>query len=207
MESLTLVVGSEREVIALPVGRAIIVERLLNTSVVGYVPFDRRDAKLANHSHGLFSSFVMSLLRRRILQFVASLDAQDFPKKIYLRRTSGGRKLINGVEVEKALAAKGYVAVEPEKLTFLQQIAMFSKAEKIVGSSGAALSNLIFLPPKSNIYILIGKYDGTSYWYWQNIAIASGNVVKYVLGSVPDGSKHGIHADFKIDIGDMLKLL
>lgn len=199
MESLALVVGNDREIITLPVGRAINVGFLYVTSVTGYVPFERRNARLAGHSHGLFSSLAFEWLHKRLLSFGDKLPLQDFPRKIYLRRKSGGRKITNANEIEELLVDNGYVIVEPEKLTFLQQIALFSSVDEIVAPSGAALANLIFSHPDTRVHILIGEYDGTSYWYWQNMACASGKQVVYSLGALSD-SQSTIHSDFVIDL-------
>lgn len=198
MESLALVVGSDREIITLPVGRAINVGILYITSVSGYVPFERRNTKLAGHSHGLFSSLAFDWLRKRLLSFGDKLPLQDFPRKIYLRRKSGGRKITNANEIEELLVDNGYVIVEPEKLTFLQQLALFGSVDEIVAPSGAALANLIFARADARVHILIGKYDGTSYWYWQNMACASGKQVVYSLGELSN-SQSTIHSDFVID--------
>ena len=198
MESLALVVGSDREIITVPVGRAINVGILYVTSLTGYVPFERRNAKLAGHSHGLFSSLAFEWLHKRLLSFGDKFPLQDFPRKIYLRRKSGGRKITNANEIEELLVDNGYVIVEPEKLTFLQQLSLFSSVDEIVAPSGAALANLIFSPPDVRVHILIGKYDGTSYWYWQNMAFASGKQVVYSLGEVSN-SQSTIHSDFVID--------
>ena len=105
---------------------------------------------------------------------------------------------MNASELEQVLINRGYVIVEPEKLTFLQQAMLFSKAKEIVGSSGAALANLIFAPSNAKVQILIGKYPNTSYWYWPNIACASGKKAHYVLGKVLNIAD-GIHADFSVD--------
>ena len=198
MESLALVVGNDREIFTLPVGRAINVDVLYVTSVAGYVPFERRNTKLIGHSHGLFSSLAFGQLRKQLLPFADKLPHQDFPRKIYLRRKSGGRKITNANEIEKLLVDNGYVIVEPEKLTFLQQLALFASVDEIVAPSGAALANLIFVPSETSVHILIGKYDGTSYWYWQNMACASGKQVLYSLGGLSD-SRSTIHSDFLID--------
>ncbi len=200
MESLYLITGPQREIITLPVGRAIQVDSLCITSVAGYVPFERRDDKLSEHSHGLFSSSAFDLICKSIFAFTEKLPPQNWPEKIYLRRNSGARKVINATELEKILIAKGYVIVEPEKLTFLQQAMLFSKAKEIVGSSGAALANLMFAPSNANVHILIGKYPNTSYWYWQNIACASEKVINYILGQVSVRDHSGIHADFTVNL-------
>jgi capsular polysaccharide biosynthesis protein len=204
MESLALIVGPEREIITLPVGRGAEVGRLYVTSVAGYVPFERRDAKLENHSHGLFCPAAFQEIRARFSSFNDRLSQQEWPRKIYLRRTSGARRVTNSTEIEQALLKAGYVAVEPEKLTFVQQVALFSNAEDVVGSSGAALANMIFAPSTTNVNILIGKLENTSYWYWQNMAVASGKNVVYFLGKSQSNS---IHADFYIAEKDVSKAL
>ena len=115
-----LVAGVEREIITLPIGRALAVDELYLTSVVGYVPFERRTAKLSGHSHGIFSPQAFELLRDNMDAFGKQAEGQDWPEKIFLRRNSGPRKVTNAVELEKTLVDRGYVIVEPEKLTFFQ---------------------------------------------------------------------------------------
>ena len=198
MASLILITGLEREIIALPVGRAIQVESLYITSVAGYVPFERRNNKLIDHSHGLFSSSAFDLIRERILTYVDQLPLQDWPEKIYLRRNAVIRKVINSVELEQLLVDQGYSIVEPEKLTFLEQVMLFSKAKKIIGSSGAALANIVFASPNTHIQIIIGKYPNTSYWYWQNMACASKNNVSYTLCDI-NNKLDSIHSSFEIN--------
>lgn len=196
MESLRLIAGNEREIITLPVGRTLEVDNLFVTSVTGYVPFERRNHKLKNHSHGKFSPVALDLLRNKLFQNSDKLTDQIWPEKIYLRRNSGVRNVINSGELEHILFSYGYVVVEPEKLNFLQQIQLFSHAKSIVGSSGAALANLIFASPTTNVVILISKQPETSYWYWQNMACALGMGVTYILGKPIN---QGIHSDFLIE--------
>lgn len=207
MESLFLVAGSEREIITLSIGRALAVDELYLTSVAGYVPFERRTTKLSSHSHGVFSPQAFELIRNQVATFAKKLPEQAWPEKIYLRRNSGARKVTNAADLEELLVARGYVIVEPERLTFLQQAQLFSHAKIIVGSSGAALANIVFAPSDATIYILIGKFPDTSYWYWQNIACASGKKINYVLGDVADGSDRSIHSDFMINLDDISQLI
>lgn len=207
MESLFMVGGQGREIITLPVGRALNVETLYLTSATGYVPFERRNKKLTRHSHGLFSPLALECVRDRINFYSKKLPKLSWPEKIYLRRNSGIRKVTNEVEVEEFLVTRGYVIIEPEKLTFLQQVQLFSNAKVIIGSSGAALANIVFSSSEARIIIMISKYPETSYWYWQNIAAASGKAVHYLFGEVKLGDANGIHADFKIDIHQLRGVL
>lgn len=204
MESLAVVVGSGREIITVPVGRAISVDRLYVTSVTGYVPFDRRDAKLTGHSHGLFSPLALDLLKKRVLPIAKKIRMQDWPRKIYLRRTSRGRTIINEFELEKALFDRGYVVITPENLGFLQQVALFKNAEKIVSATGAAIANTIFCKPGGRICILIAKHQNMAYWYWINILSSIGIAADHVLGDIKGDPSKGVHGDFYIDINNLI---
>jgi capsular polysaccharide biosynthesis protein len=185
------------------VGRSVHVERLYVTSVAGYVPFERRNAKLKNHSHGLFSPKALQEIKERCNEYLNGMSIVDFPRKIYLRRNSGARKIINSIDIENIFHGKGYAVVEPEKLDFASQVALFSRAESIYGSSGAAFANLIFSKSSANINIFIGKFDGTSYWYWQNIARANNNNIGYIFGKILN-RKNGIHSNVHIDFEKIL---
>lgn len=207
VESLRMITRGTRRIIMLPIGRAIVASELFLTSVAGYVPFERRNTRLAGHSHGVFSPVAFAEMRRCLVEAAQAMPSPDWPRKIYLRRNSGVRKVINSTEIERALVARGYAVIEPEKLSFTQQVQLFSRAEAVVASTGAAVANIIFCPPGARISIFISRFADTSYWYWQNIAAASGNVVRYVLGEVEPGAAHGIHADFHVDVEDVLKSL
>jgi len=197
IESLSIIVGSKREIIALPVGRGIQVNELYITSVTGYVPFERRNHGLSGHSHGKFSPRAFELLGNKISLFISGLPSFDLPEKFYIHRGSCVRKVINESEIEDFLLDKSYSIITPDKLTFLQQVRFFNYASVITGSSGAALANLLFASSQAKVIILIGRYKETSYWYWQNIACASGKTIHYVFSS---GDVPSIHADFEIDL-------
>jgi capsular polysaccharide biosynthesis protein len=130
----------------------------------------------------------------------------NWPEKIILRRRTGARLVSNFAELELALVPKGFKVVETERLTFIEQFLLFSRAKIIIGSSGAALANLMFAPKDAKIFILISKFPDTSYWYWQNIACSSGKQISYVLGEA-DSTGKGIHADFSIDLKNFLSVL
>lgn len=200
LESLACVLSDDREVIMLPVGRSLKVKTLYMTSPTGYVPFGRRNTKLSGHSHGLFSAHAFEVMRQRLFSVISKADQVKGPVKIYLRRKSGVRNLINHQEVESFLLEQGYTIIEPEKLNFTQQVRLFSQAKKVIGMTGAAFANLIFCPQDADIFIMISKHPDTSYWYWQNIACATGKKLHYILGSDVSRHENGIHADFSVDI-------
>lgn len=202
MSSLFAVIDHGREIFSLPVGRALNVGKLYFTSPTGYVPFGRRSNNLGHDSHGVFSPEAFSLLREILINH--GPDEGVWPKHIFIRRSSGTRRIMNAHQIETVLSKMGYVIVEPEKLTFSQQVRLFSQAESIVGGSGAAMANLIFAHTNCRTVILIAKVPYTAYWYWQNIALSCGNKVTYVIGESTAHDRPGIHDNFRVSLQDVI---
>jgi hypothetical protein len=207
MESLFLVAGANRGIITLPTGRALAVDELYLTSVAGYVPFGRRTNKLSGHSHGMFSPRAFEMLRKLLGALGQKTEKEAWPEKIFLRRISGTRKVTNTAELEKLLFVRGYVIVEPENLTFLRQIQLFSHANEIVSPTGAALSNAIVCKPGAQVAVLMSKHKDMIYRYWSNLLSPFGIRVSYALGSIIENHDLGIHGDFSIDADCMNDLL
>ena len=207
MESLLFVAGADREIITLPIGRALAVGELYLTSAAGYVPFEWRTKRLSGHSHGMFSPAAFEMLRSRLKAMVTKTDGEGWPEKIFLRRNSGTRIVINTDELERLLVARGYVIVEPEKLTFLQQIQLFENAKTIVAATGAALSNAILCKPGTHVGIFMAKHKHMIYRYWSNMLAPIQVKVSHVLGKIVQNRGLGIHGDFAIDadcVNDLL---
>lgn len=195
LDSLAVVVGPEREVIAIPIGACVLVESLCVTSVTGYTPFEHRNIKKYGVSHGFFSSSALRIVKNLTLS--TPIQEVTRPKKVYLRRNSSARLITNIVEIEKILLQNGYVVIEPEKLTFQQQVDLFRNVEYVIGAGGAAFANMIFAKTEASVIIMIGRHNDICYWYWQNVACASGKRVRYVL-SQSDVSSSNLHFDFEI---------
>ena len=72
--------------------------------------------------------------------------------RIYLsRRKISGRSFAGEAEVEQAMAGLGFQIVAPETLTVDEQIALFARAEAVVGFTGAAFANVIHCSPGAKI--------------------------------------------------------
>ena len=208
LSSLEMVVGGERKVWTLPAGRAAIVDELYVTSVVGYVPFGRRKECL-EHSHGAFSPGSLAVLKNHMLSMcnVVEDNKAGRPQKIFLRRNSDTRAMVNSSEIEELLIEKGFVIIETDKLSFLEQVKLFNNAKQIISPTGAALANAIFCKPKTKIAVLMGKHKDMIYRYWLNILAPLQLDVSYVLGEIVKNRDLGIHGNFFIDLKDVLNLL
>ena len=158
-------------------------------------------------SHGIFSPQAFDMLRNHLIGIINISHQKTWPEKIFLRRNSGIRNVVNADEVEKFLLSKGFTVVEPEKLMFWQQVGLFYHAKTIVSASGAALANMIFAPNGAKVFILISKHPDTIYWYWQDIACASGKAVNYVFGKISDSQIRGVHASYVVDLADLESMI
>jgi capsular polysaccharide biosynthesis protein len=93
MESLALIIEEDRQVYLLPKKLKIKVKKLYVVSVTGYIPVQPKNKNLDNQ--GMFSPYALKLIRNRIFAIIDNLPAKDSPKKIYLKRNSKHRILIN----------------------------------------------------------------------------------------------------------------
>jgi capsular polysaccharide biosynthesis protein len=90
-------------------------------------------------------------VRERILA-AAAIDPTAGAKRIYIsRRGSQKRVLVNELDLETALAARGFTIVKPEDLSVRDQIALFHQADLIVAPAGAALANVLFCRPEAKV--------------------------------------------------------
>lgn len=87
-------------------------------------------------------------------------------KRVYLSRRSHRhpmRILLNELELERALASRGFAIVRPERLSPTAQIALARGAEVIVGQTGAGMANALFAAPGARV-IEIQPQIFTSAW-------------------------------------------
>lgn len=105
---------------------------------------------LAHHSQYL-SPYVMQCLDA-IAEDVQAGDAT----KIYApRRPTPTRDFVDEPQIAASLAAHGFSEVMTATLTFRDQIAAFKGAGTVVGPMGAALTNLAFCRPGTDVFLFM----------------------------------------------------
>jgi capsular polysaccharide biosynthesis protein len=91
------------------------------------------------------------------------------PRLIYIdRRNSRLRPLMNENELVAALARIGFVPVQPETMSVADQVRLFRGADVVVAPHGAALTNLGFCRPGTQIIELL--MDAYCNWCFRNLA-------------------------------------
>lgn len=158
----------------------------------------------------LFSS--VNLLRCRTLifenmQLQKSETAESI--KLYVKRKSYFRRVVNHDAVEEYLRKNNFVVFEPTENNLEEQIQLFSKAQIVVAQAGAALANIMFMPPDSRVFSLMADSDWIDFDYFHRYAAIFGVNFIPVRGRVVGDSKlsvkeigsvlHPMNANFIID--------
>jgi capsular polysaccharide biosynthesis protein len=196
LHSLDLIVGS-REVILLRQNEKIYVKNLYAVSVAGYVSFEPRKINISQSSNGSYHYEALNYVRKILKQKLVS--NKKWPKKIFLKRNSGYRNLINSKEIEVLLKKQGFEIYDFQELNLEDQIGLFSNADIIMGSTGAHFVNVIFCKRNVNLYILISDSKGSNYKYWPNISSLFRIQVKYIIGHATNAKSLNIHSDFHVN--------
>ena len=196
IDSLSRIVGS-RVIFLLPPHACVRVDDLLVTSVAGYISYEPKFRSLNPSSSGIFNSKAIQII---ISKYKLLNDKKNCPSKIYLRRKSSYRQLLNQDEVETFLIKHGFTIIETDKLTFMDQVRYFSKAKHIIGPTGASWANLIFCNKKVNLAILVNDDKNMIFEYWVNLASIIGVKINYVIGKSQKNGGNGIHNNFYVNI-------
>jgi len=90
------------------------------------------------------------------------VPASPTPKRVAVcRGLANSRNILNRAEMIEALKPLGFVAIQPEKLSFDEQALIFAEAEVVVCEFGAAMANVMFCPPGTKVVEIIaeGQHD------------------------------------------------
>ncbi|MBA3023296.1 MAG: glycosyltransferase family 61 protein [Gammaproteobacteria bacterium] len=121
-------------------------------------------------------------------------------RKVFVARDGARyRRLLNETRLHALAVELGFEIVRPEGLSFAEQVAMFSRAECIVGPTGAGLTNMIFAPEGCRVLVLAGNTEGANFQIFGQLGYALGHDIKYLGGSAE--RKSMLHSDYTIDPG------
>lgn len=70
--------------------------------------------------------------------------ADSPPRRIFVDRTQGARRVINRSAVDEVLQAHGVEAVDPRTMSVDERVRCFRDADLVVGVTGSGLANLLF---------------------------------------------------------------
>lgn len=131
-----------------------------------------------------------------------SLDAtqDEGATKIFISRANVAKnRIVNEEDLLSCLNELGFSIVSPEKYSFTEQAKMFRSAQVVIGSFGAALTNIIYAPPGA---ILVDLQDYSRacprMWFWK-LANVFGYRYKTIIGDLVEDSGWE-RISFKLDV-------
>lgn len=127
--------------------------------------------------------------------FVAPRSPDERPTRLYLRRAR--RTVANPREVSAVLERFGFEVVDPERLSFAEQVRTFSAAEAIVGCHGAGMANAVFARPDAHVLELFqpGYVNLSTY----RLVRAAGMRYGYLIGRSAGSARRGKDRDVVVD--------
>lgn len=121
-------------------------------------------------------SIFISPLVMECMEFIASKAGTGSSDSLYaVRRPATTRDFENESEAKIILSENGYTEIEAEKLSFLEQVAAFKSAKRVVGPMGAALTNIIFCHPGTEVLVFMPA-SALELFFWH---IAEGKKLDY----------------------------
>lgn len=213
MESVRHLNSEGREIIQIGRGEMLFVEKLIAISPVAYVPFDFKpginpDKLDINPSSALYSSDALQLVRQLLVTRLGEIHTES-KRRLFLRRTGKSRPMINATEIEAMLREQGFEIIEPEALSFAEQVRLFSSAELIVSQGGASLGNIIFAPAGCHVIVLTTWSPYTVHYYFANLAALLGQRCTLVMCEPvqSDLGPHRAHMGVNVSIPTLKKAI
>jgi hypothetical protein len=111
-----------------------------------------------------YNPYGVNFLRSR---FLPQADpAYSAPKKFIIQRKGKSRGIKNEPEVNNYFRGLGWEIIDTEKLTFAQEIQLFSGAEAIAGILGSGFTNCVWCQPGCKVITFIARswLDGWVEW-------------------------------------------
>ena len=133
-------------------------------------------------------------------------------RKLYVSRRSitkrlGGRyrALENEDALIAALESRGYLVVEPETLSFEDQVVRFSQASAVVGLGGAGLFNTAFCAPRTKVVSI----EGTDAFILNHARFFASSDLEYgfIIGEEDSAVGNYPHNPWTVDLERALKAI
>ncbi|QEE39064.1 MULTISPECIES: glycosyltransferase family 61 protein [unclassified Methylobacterium] len=195
-----------RPILPLP-ARAVRFEELGVAPVPTFFPFDARPGLPVYDA--VWPKDVLGGMRRAVLDKLAArgVDVRSTGRRIFLSRKGfTQRQLVNETEIAGALARHGFEVVYPEKLSFVEQIALYHAADVIVGSASSALTNCIFCNDNARVVALIHENRSFNFRGYTSMIESSGAKVLFIRGTTVAGENaHPFHANYTVTPGQVLR--
>ena len=161
--------------------------------------------------HYLFLDSELRNCREKILnQMSIPTVKQESMIKLYVKRTSHFRTIVNLDSIENYLLDNGFIVLEPNENNLQEQILQFSRAITVVAQAGAVLGGIMFMPQHSKVFCLMADSEWISSDYFADFSKVFQVDFVPIKGKIIEESNlsadrigtasHPINANFEIDL-------
>lgn len=112
------------------------------------------------------SKHALNGVRKKILNYYAGTFeiSREKPKRIIVTRgSSTTRRWLNEKDCLDALISMGFILIDPNNLSLLQQVEQFQNAEVVIGPHGAGLTNIMFCNTGTKVIEIRSNEQGGEY--------------------------------------------
>lgn len=115
---------------------------------------------IENTYSGHYSSEFLTLFKKKVKK---KIETNGDELKIYVsRRKSKNRRIVNEEEIINYLIHQKFEIIDSEDLDFIDQVKLFSLCNILLSIHGAALTNLIFMKPGTQVIELFPEINITN---------------------------------------------
>ena len=199
MELLLLLTSPEMKIIVIKRAALTRVKKLVYCSPL-WLSLDNTKGLPNPRKEFFIDRYALNLVRSSI-KAKNPLDVSTKPfRRIYLRRLNNKlRPLKNLDKLEDMLRKQEFDFIDVGNLTFLEQIKVFAEAKIIVGISGAAFTNILFMNKGTHAISLYPSSPSTNYYVFQPLADASGVCLLHFLTQQASADS-SVHAKASVDV-------
>lgn len=132
-----------------------------------------------------------------LVDFAANLGGRNFAPagRVYISRNGGNRRrLLNEDAITPYFEKAGYVILQPEKMSFYDQVVTFGAASYVAGNMGAGFTNVAFSPKGVMVGCIANSVMPHDYFY----DIACHKSGEYI--GVQGAGATRIGDDFEVDV-------
>lgn len=151
-----------------------------------------------------FDEELLAGFREKILKLKSE---EVFPKRIFISRKGLTRRQYNEDELLNIAKQYDVEVVHPETLSFVQQVTLFNQADIVIGATGAAFTNVLFM--KKGAYAICFVGEKVDIPVFTTGAYISQSHLLYVAGKLHklDTTGYSFQAGFTIQPTDLKNIL
>jgi Flp pilus assembly protein TadD len=185
LETIRLMARGNYPIHALQAEKTLKVRNLIFPSTpIGHFKNRRKPNDPPLPSEATFHPEAILHVRKCILDAIP--DAKEKKRKLWISRKTqtSYRRFLNENEIEEIFIKSGFESIQPEKLSFSEQVRLFSETEIIAGGTGAGMANMVFARENATIIMFTAYHPLANFNYFNNMAKINDQKLWFVLGEM-----------------------